>query len=414
LDNGIENNFILQFEEEILAIFSYRATTIEGSIIEGVIEATDEKSAIDRLKNSGYIPLNVSAPREDIKKRFAFRSSKGHILTFTTELSALLGAGLPLDRSLNILAEISESSEMKGVIQSVLRSIREGSSFSDALAKHPKIFPKLYVNMIRAGETGGVLDVVLEKLNEFLESSRALKEHVVSVMLYPAILIITGGASIIVLLTFVLPKFSLIFAELGGSLPLPTKILLSFSNSLRAYWWIFLSVLIAAWIIFRNYIKSPAGRYQWDSFKLKLLGDIIKKLETARFCRTLGTLLKSGVPVLQALNNAKDVISNQVIASAIDKVSAGAKEGKGIAAPLAATNVFPQLALSMIKVGEETGQLDAMLIRVATTYEKSLNVAIKRFVSLLEPVMILAMGLIIGFIVISMLISIFSIVELPF
>ncbi len=397
-----------------MAIFSYRATTMEGAIIEGVIDATDEKSAIERLKNSGYIPLNVSAPREDIKRRLAFRSSKSHVLTFTTELSALLGAGLPLDRSLNILAEISESSELKGVIQSVLRSIREGSSFSDALSKHPKIFPKLYVNMIRAGETGGVLDVVLEKLNEFLESSRALKEHVVSVMLYPVILIITGGVSIIVLLTFVLPKFSLIFAELGGSLPLPTKLLLSFSNLLRAYWWIVLSALVAMWLLFKNYVKSPAGRYQWDSFKLKLLGDIIKKLETARFCRTLGTLLKSGVPVLQALNNAKDVISNHVIASAIDKVSAGAKEGKGIAAPLAATNVFPQLALSMIKVGEETGQLDTMLIKVATTYEKSLNVAIKRFVSLLEPVMILAMGLIIGFIVISMLISIFSIVELPF
>ncbi len=397
-----------------MAIFSYRATTMEGTIIEGVIDASDEKSAIERLKSSGYIPLNVSAPREDIKKRFILRSSKSHVLTFTTELSALLGAGLPLDRSLNILAEISESTEMKGVIQSVLRAIREGSSFSDALSKHPKIFPKLYVNMIRAGETGGVLDVVLEKLNEFLESSRALKEHVVSVMLYPAILIITGGASIIVLLTFVLPKFSLIFAELGGSLPLPTKLLLSFSNFLRSYWWIILSILIATWLLFRNYVKSPAGRYQWDSFKLKLFGDIIKKLETARFCRTLGTLLKSGVPVLQALNNAKDVISNQVIASAVDRVSAGAKEGKGIAAPLASTNIFPQLALSMIKVGEETGQLDTMLIKVAVTYEKSLNVAIKRFVSLLEPVMILTMGLIIGFIVISMLISIFSIVELPF
>lgn len=397
-----------------MPVYSYRATTIEGVIIEGVIEAVDEKSAIERLKTTGIIPLNIASPKEGIKKRLSLKSSKGDLLTFTTEISALLSAGLPLDRSLNILSEISESSEMKNVVQSILKSIREGSSFSDALQKHPRVFPRLYVNMIRAGEAGGVLDVVLEKLNEFLESTKALKDHVLSVMIYPTILMVTGGISIIVLLTFVLPKFSLIFAELGGSLPLPTKILLTFSNAMKSYWWIILSALIAVWIVFKNYIKSETGRYKWDVLKLKIMGEIISKLETARFCRTLGTLLKSGVPLLQALNNSRDVINNQVIASAIDTVSAGAKEGKGIANPLSDTKVFPPLALSMIKVGEETGQLDTMLIKVAATYEKSLNVAIKRFVTLIEPVMILTMGLIIGFIIISMLMAIFSITELPF
>ncbi len=397
-----------------MAIFSYRATTMEGAIVEGAIEAADEKSAIERLKNSGIIPLKVAAPEEGIKKRITLRSSKTDLLTFTTELSSLLSAGLPLDRSLNILSEISESKEMKNIIQSILKSIREGSSFSDALQRHPKVFPRLYINMIRAGEAGGVLDVVLDKLNEFLESSKELKEHVLSVMIYPIILIVTSGISIIILLTYVLPKFSVIFAELGSSLPLPTQVLLRFSNALKSYWWIVLSVMIAGWIIFKNYIKSDTGRYNWDAFKLKLMGEVIRKLETARFCRTLGTLLRSGVPLLQALNNARDVINNQVIASAIDAVSAGAKEGKGIAVPLSSANVFPPLALSMIKVGEETGQLDNMLMKVASTYEKSLNVAIKRFVSLLEPAMILSMGLIIGFIVISMLMAIFSITELPF
>lgn len=397
-----------------MPVFSYRATTIEGAIVEGAIEAADEKSAIERLKNSGIIPLKVAAPEEGIKKRFTLRSSKSDLLTFTTEISALLSAGLPLDRSLNILSEISESSEMKNVIQSILKSIREGNSFSDALQKHPRVFSRLYVNMIRAGEAGGVLDVVLDKLNEFLESSKELKEHIFSVMIYPAILTVTSGVSIIILLTFVLPKFSVIFAELGGSLPLPTKILLTFSNVLKSYWWIVLSAIITGWIIFKNYIKSDKGRYKWDAFKLKIMGEVITKLETARFCRTLGTLLKSGVPLLQALNNSRDVISNQVIASAIDTVSAGAKEGKGIANPLSDSKVFPPLALSMIKVGEETGQLDTMLMKVAATYEKSLNVAIKRFVTLIEPVMILTMGLIIGFIIISMLMAIFSITELPF
>ncbi len=397
-----------------MAIFSYRATTLDGTIMEGVIEAADEKAAVEILKNTGIIPLKIAAPKESIKKRFTLRSSKGDLLTFTTELSALLNAGLPLDRCLNILSEISESKEMKNIIQSILKSIREGSSFSDALARHPKVFPRLYVNMTRAGEAGGVLDVVLDKLSEFLESTKELKEHIFSAMIYPAILIVAGGVSIIILLTYVLPKFSLIFAELGASLPLSTKVILSFSNGLKSYWWAVLLSIIAGWTVFKSFLKSDTGKYRWDAFKLKLLGEVIQKLETARFCRTLGTLLKSGVPLLQALTNAKDVISNRVIASAIDGVLKGAKEGKGIAGPISNTHVFPPLALSMIKVGEETGQLDSMLIKVASTYEKSLRVAIKRFVSLFEPAVILGMGLIIGFIVISMLMAIFSMTELPF
>jgi general secretion pathway protein F len=397
-----------------MPVFSYRATTIDGAITEGVIEATDENSAIERLKNSGYIPLRIAAPKGEGRKKFALKSSRSDLLTFTTELSELLGAGLPLDRSLNILSEISESREMKNVVESILKSIREGSSFSDAIQKHPRIFPRLYVNMVRAGESGGVLDVVLDKLNEFLESSKALKDHIVSVMIYPAILIATSGLSIVVLLTYVLPKFSVIFEELGGALPVPTQILLAFSNALKSYWWVAVAICAAIWLILKNYKRTVSGRYNWDRFKLKMMGDVIRKLETARFCRTLGTLLKSGVPLLQALNNAKDVINNQVIASAIDTVSAGAKEGKGIAVPLSGTKVFPPLALSMIKVGEETGQLDTMLLKVANTYEKSLNVAIKRFVSLLEPVMILTMGVLIAAIVISILMAIFSIIELPF
>jgi general secretion pathway protein F len=397
-----------------MPLFSYRATTMDGSIIEGAIEASDEVSAAERIKNSGLIPLKIFIQDKRLKGRFALRSSKGDLVTFTTELSALLGAGLPLDRSLNILSEISESGEMKETIQSILRSIREGSSFSEALQRHPKIFPRIYINMVRAGEAGGVLDVVLEKLNEFLESMKELREHIFSAMIYPTILVLTGGASIAVLLTFVLPRFSVIFSELGRSLPLPTQILLTVSDAIRSYWWVIFVSLMGIWVSFKSYIKSEAGRYRWDSFKMKMMGEIVKKIETARFCRTLGTLLQSGVPLLQALNNAKDVVSNQVIASKIDIIAKGAKEGRGIAVPLNEIRLFPPLALSMIKVGEETGQLDTMLLKVAQTYERSLRVAIKRFVSFLEPALILGMGIIIGFIVISILMAIFSIVELPF
>ncbi|RJQ50269.1 MAG: type II secretion system protein GspF [Nitrospiraceae bacterium] len=398
-----------------MAIFSYKAASSDGAVVEGVIEAADEKAASERIKNSGVILLKIAAQGEKTGKKLSFRKSSGDaLLTFTTELSILLAAGLPLDRSLNILSGISESAEMKGIIKTVLKSIREGSSFSDALHKHPKVFPKIYINIIKAGEAGGVLNVVLDKLNEFLETTKELKEHIISSMIYPVILLATGGISILILMTFMLPKFSKIFSELGASLPLATRMLLAFSDAVRTYWWFFLLSTAIAALSLRKYINTDNGRYQYDSFKLKILGDVIRKLETARFCRTLGTLLKSGVPMLQALNNAKDVVNNQVIATAIAAVSRGVKEGKGITVPLTEAGVLPPLALSMIQVGEETGQLDNMLITVASTYEKNLKTAIKRFISLLEPAMILVMGLIIGFIVLSMLMGIFTISEAPF
>jgi len=398
-----------------VAVFSYLATTMAGETIEGVIEAADEKLAVERIRNTGLIPLKIVAPKQGgLRGKIGFKRSRADLLTFTAELSVLLGAGLPIDRSLNILSEVSEEKEMKKTIQSILKSIREGGSFSDALQKHPRSFPRLYVNMIRAGEAGGVLDIVLDKLNEFLESAKELKDSILSAMIYPAILSITGGVSIIILLTLVLPKFSVIFAELGGSIPLSTKVLLGVSSSLRTYWWIFAIAIVVAWGMVRSYLRSEQGRFMWDALKLRLFGDVVRKLETARFCRTLGTLLKSGVSFLQALDNSKDVISNQVIASALDNVAKGAKEGKGIAGPLANAGVLPPLALSMIKVGEETGQLDIMLIKVAAAYEKSLKETVKRFVGFLESAMILAMGLVIGFIVISMLMAIFSITDLPF
>jgi general secretion pathway protein F len=398
-----------------MAVFSYRATTLDGAMIEGVVEAQDEKLAVEKLKNLGVIPLKVVAPKSDVLHgNLNLRRKKFDILTFTTQLSVLLGAGLPLDRSLNILSEISESKEMRDVVNAILKLIREGNSFSDALQKHPKAFSRLYVNMVRAGEAGGVLHPVLDRLNEFLESTKELKDNIVSAMIYPAILMGAGTLSIIVILAFVLPKFSSIFADMGkASIPVPAKVLLDVSDIMRSYWWLPLIVIVLLWVVISSYIRSEAGRETWDRLKLKLIGDVIRKLETARFCRTLGTLLQSGVSFLGAMNNSRDVITNRVIAANLEAVSKGAKEGKGIAGPLMDSGVFPALALSMIKVGEETGQLDTMLLKVASVYEKSLREAVKRFASFLEPIMILIMGLIIGFIVVSMLTAIFSISDLP-
>lgn len=395
-------------------MYSYTAATLEGAIVEGVVEASDERAAVEKIRSTGVIPFKVSLPREGLTKTLSMRSSRGDLLTFTTELSALLGAGLPIDRSLNILSEISEGKQMKDVINSVLKGIREGSSFSEALNRHPAVFPRLYVSMIRAGETGGVLDVVLDKLNEFLESAKELKDSVVSAMVYPLILTVTGGISIVILLTFVIPRFSSIFKEIGGSLPLSTQIILTLSQALRSWWWILFPVVAVVLTALKFYAGTEKGALRWDEAKLRLLGDVVRKLETARFCRTLGTLLKSGVPLLKALGNAKDVIGNRVIAGSVESIMKNVREGRGIAGPLMEAGVFPQLALSMIKVGEETGQLDSMLLKVAAAYEKALKDAVKRFMSFLEPAIILSMGIVIAFIVVSMLMAVFSILELPF
>jgi general secretion pathway protein F len=397
-----------------VALFTYRATSRAGEIVEGFIEAVDEKGAAERLKSSGLIPLKVASPEETIKKRITLRRRKGDTLTFTAELSALLNAGLPLDRSLTILNSVIENQVMKNAGQSILKSIRGGSSFSDALRKHPKVFPKLYVSMVKAGESGGVLDHVLEKLNEFLDYTKELKDFVISALIYPALLLITSGVSIILLLTYVIPKFSVIFEEIGSQLPLSTRMLLAVSGLLKSYWWVVLGTALALTFLARYYVRTEEGRYRWDALKLKLMGDIVVKLETARFCRTLGTLLKSGVPMMEAISGAREVITNQVIQSALVKVPKGVKEGRGMTAPLTDAAIFPPLALSLIRVGEETGQLDEMLLKVADTYEKGLKIAVKRFMSLFEPAMILATGLVIGFIAVAMFMAVFSILEIPF
>lgn len=395
--------------------YSHRSINRDGSVTEGVLAARNEHEAESILKNSNVIPLKIQEVKTAFgKEAFSFKSAKSDLQVFTTELHTLLNAGLPLDRSLNVLLNITQNKKMKDVIFDVLKAIREGGTFSDALQKHPNVFSPLYINMIRAGEISGAMEMVLEKLIEFLESSEELKNHVFSAMIYPVILVITGLLSIIVLVTFVLPKFTTIFADMGTQLPVSTQVLIAISNFLVASWWIILLVIISCWFVMRSYLKTEAGRYNWDNLKLKVLGDVILKLEIARFCRTLGALLRSGVPLLQAVKNSKDIIGNYVVLSSLSHVIKEIKEGKGIAKPLSDANIFPELAMSMIQVGEETGQLDTMLIKIANTYEKSLKISIKRFISILEPSLIMIMGLLVGFIVISLLMAIFSITDIPF
>ena len=270
--------------------------------------------------------------------------------------------------------------------------------------------------MVRAGEAGGVLDIVLKRLEEFLESSQQLKSSVINAMIYPMLLISVMSLVIIFMLMFVIPRFSVMFADMGQTLPLPTRILLNVSNGIKDYWWLLIGLMTGVFFGFRAYLKTPAGRYKWDSLKLRLIGirSIIEKIEVARFCRTLGTLIKSGVPILQAITIVKEIIGNIVISDSLTEIHKRIKEGEGISTPLRRQNIFPPLAIHMIKVGEETGRLEDMLLIVADVYDREVQNALKRFISLLEPLLILLMSVLVGFIVLSIVLAIFSINEMPF
>lgn len=406
--------------------YSYKATDSAGKIVKGTLEAPQERGVVATLQDMGYIPIRISLAERD-RRRLDIDLSKNiisifkgistkDVVSFTQDLSALLEAGLQVDRALSTLIDVAEKEKFKEVIKDVLKTVQEGSYLSDALAKHPRVFSTFYVNMVRAGEAGGVLEAVLGRLGDFLESSQDLRDYIKSAMVYPVFLVFVGGISIIILLTFVIPKFSIIFSDMGQSIPLATRFLIGFSEILRTYWLIILGGFGAIYFFLRRYIKTTAGRLRLDQYKMNFPvgGGLIKNIEVARFARTLGTLTKSGVPILQALNLVNEIIGNQAIARSMGKIYERVKEGEMLAKPLGEAGIFPPLAIQMITVGEETGRLDEMLLRVAETYEKVVRNMVKRFISLLEPAMILAMGLVVGFIVISMLMAIFSMSEMPF
>jgi general secretion pathway protein F len=337
-------------------------------------------------------------------------------MIFTQDLHALLEAGLPVDKALSILIHVAEKEKVRDMIAAILKSVEGGNSLSEALAKYPKVFNPLYINMVRAGETGGVLPAVLERLGEFLESSQDLKDYIKSAMVYPLFLVLVGGASIIIMLTFVIPKFSIIFSDMGQAIPASTQLLLSISHGLRDYWWLIILVLVGLVLAVRRYLRTEKGRYRADSYALRIpvVAKVVRSVEVARFSRTLGTLIHSGVPILQALSLVRQIITNRLIADSLQKVYNRVKEGDTLSQPLGQQGIFPPLAVQMIAVGEETGKLDRMLLKVADKYEKTVRNMIKRLVNLLEPAMILAMGLMVGFIVISMLMAVFSMNDVPF
>ncbi|UCD36190.1 MAG: type II secretion system F family protein [Nitrospiraceae bacterium] len=402
--------------------FHYEATTREGTIVTGRIEVDSERSAVNRLQEMGYFPLKIvrSIDRENVVGRMLSsvrgRVREKDIMTFTYQLGVLLDSGFPLDRSLSILSELSEKKKLRELIKEILGQVRSGKSFSDALSKHPAVFPLFYVNMIKAGEAGGFMEDTIRRMATYLENSQGLKEDVRSALIYPVLLTIVGGAAVVVLLTFVVPQFTRIFSDMGESLPLPTVILLSVSDVLVNYWWVIVLLAGAAAFYFRRYVKTEKGRRSWDimKFRIPVFGKLFRETAVSRFARTLGTLLGSGVPILNALQIVKGTLGSDKIAEIVSSVRESARKGKGIAEPLKNGDIFPSIAVHMITVGEETGKLDEMLIKVADRFDIEVRNSVKRMLALLEPLLILIVGSMVAFIVISMLLAIFSINELPF
>jgi general secretion pathway protein F len=407
-----------------MAFFQYRAADHAGKVIEGIMEAEAEQGVISRLHEMGCIPLRIAVPgdrrigpAEQRLPLFTRRKvSQQQLLQFTQELSTLLAAGLPIDRSLSLLGNLIEGEEFATTLRNLLEAVRAGKSLAASMAEHPEVFPKLYTNMIRAGEAGGILESVLRYLADYLEGTLALREDIKSALIYPMILATAAGGSLVVLFLYVIPRFSAIFKDVGKALPWITKAVIGFSQALAQYGWMVLLLIIIALAGGIYYWRTPEGRAEWDRLSLRvwLLGDLVRKFETARFARTLSALLKGGVPLLEALGTVQGVVGNRLLARAISQVQVRVREGKGMARPLSESGLFPPLALNMIAVGEETGKLEGMLAEVAGFYDQEVKRTTKRLTSLLEPILILAMGLVIGVVVVSMLLAIFSINDLPF
>ena len=406
-----------------MAFFRYKAVTPEGKVVEGTLEAADQETVLARLQEQGQLPIKVFSSEEtggllSREIRLPWQRKKvpqKDLLIFTQELSTLVKAGLTLDRSLSVLSDLTENAYLAEVVGELLREIKGGKALSEALSTHPQVFPKVYVNMVRAGEVGGALDQILERLEEYLEGADELRSYLISSMIYPCILVVVAMGSIIIMMTVVIPQFADIFENAGAPVPLPMKVLLVLSGFLTGFWWLILLVIGggAYWIYSR--LKTEEGRLNWDRqlLKLPVVGSVLQKLEVSRFSRTLGTLLQSSVPLIQSINLVKEIVENQAIASTMESIKSGVKKGEGLTRPIREAEIFPPFALHLLAVGEETGRLDDMLLQIADSYDRDLKRSLQRLVALLEPAIILVMGLIIGVMVVSMLYSIFSINDVP-
>ena len=398
-------------------LYRYKAVNGAGESLDGDMEAASPEAVAQRLQAMGYIPLAVDAAASG-GGLFSFgqraRVSQDDLAMFTRELATLLKAGLPLDRALEIIVNLTNNEAVATLVAEIREDVRGGATLHGAMAARPGVFSRLYLNMIRAGEVSGSLATVMLRLTEFMERAKELKETVRSAMIYPTILVLVAALSVIVLLIFVVPQFSQMFEESGKALPVPTQIVIALGDFLKHWWWALLLGGYLLYLFMRRQMADPVSRYRWDARFLAwpLVGDLVARIEVARFSRTLGTLLANGVTLLSALSVVKETLNNSFMAERLDSVIAQLREGKGLGKPMLETGVFPGLAVHMVMVGEETGRLQDMLFQIADVFDREVQTAVKRLLGLMEPVLILGLGLIIGGIIMSILVAILSVNEL--
>ncbi|MFZ0916316.1 MAG: type II secretion system F family protein [Candidatus Udaeobacter sp.] len=422
-----------------MARFNYIALDTRGQEATGLVEAPSSNAAITQLRQAGYFPTSViedaigSPDGQEARDRAvkATRTTKPRVkkgivlfkrktvkskvlMIFTRQLATLIDSGLPLLRSLNVLEKQERDKVMKNTINKLADSVQSGSTFSDALAVHPRIFNNLYVNMVKAGEVGGVLELVLTRLSEFQEKAAKIKNKIIAAMVYPAIVMTMAMAIMGFLLVFIVPRFEVIFHDLLGDKPLPpvTRFVIGASDTLKSHGLVVLGVIVVAVTLYKFIGRTKRGRLVIDNFKLRmpLFGNLNRKTAISRFARTLGTLVTSGVPILQALNITRETAGNAAIARAISHVHDSVKEGESIVQPLEASRVFPPMVVSMVDVGEETGKLPEMLLKVADVFDDEVDNAVVALTSMLEPIMIVFLAIIVGTIVLALFTPLISII----
>ena len=405
-----------------MTLFSYKAVNTEGVVQEGTKEAKDEAAVLAFLQSEGLIPINVSQSGLKSAYLFSFKKNKDgltekEIGLFTKELATLLQAGLPIDRSLNVLMDlIDEDSKIHELIKNVLQQVKGGANLADALESESDSFSRFYINMLRAGEAGGSVDVVLGQLSEYLEKSKELKDTVSTALIYPIILVVMAVGSVFLLLTFVVPQFTEMFESAGKELPLSTQIVVGTAEWLQSYWWALFFIGVVIYFTLRYELSIGPRKERWDRviLSIPMLGEIIRNMSTTNFTRTLGTLLSNGVPILTALGIVKGTLSNLVLVRAVSEAEENLKQGKDMSSALIESGQFPKMATQMIKMGEETGKMEEMLERTANTYDKQLKITIERMLAMMEPILIVTLGLLIAGIIISILSAILSVNDLAF
>jgi type IV pilus assembly protein PilC len=397
--------------------YAYKAKDRSGQIISGNIEGDTATAVVAKLRQMGYTVLNVNERAEKAAMKIQLFKKKvklKDVAIFCRQFATMINSGLSLTKSLNILAEQTENPALADLISQIQKDVEAGQTLSDAIGKHSNVFSGLFINMVKAGETGGVLDEVLMRVAEHYENEVALKARIKSAMTYPIVMFVMSMLILFAMLTFVVPVFVNMFAQLGGDLPLPTKMLVVVSGAIRGYWYIWIGSIVSIRYGVKAYKKTPHGRLTFDKLKLRLpvFGKLNSRLAIARFTRTFGTLVSSGVPILQALEIVADTADNEIVSRAVKSTRVSIKEGETIAKPLAQSPIFPPMVVQMISVGEETGALDTMLKKIADFYEEEVATMVESLTSLLEPLMIGFLGIIIGGIIISLYLPMFKMITL--